>query len=445
MKNLLFLVRPIFFILVLLLTIYMVLWIETVRPSDFGFYKDIFRREEVIKKSTSYPLRPTGIILSEFELEMGRIAWKYFANNYQENTGFTNSVDQYNATTLWDLGSSLMATLSAYELGIIDSMDMDYRISTCLHALATMDLYSGKLPNKVYNTTNLQMTTYDNRPTPNGVGWSSMDLGRFLSFCARLVHGYPRYTPNVHRILAHWDLLSAIENASLTGIGLSFKDGKEMKVQEGKLGYEEYCAKGFQSMGFDVSNALSYTDFIKFVRVYGIDIAADSREVKYHPGYNYIVSDPYLFDGIEYGFDVNSLELAWRIFQVQEKRYQKTGTLTAVGETHVDTVPYFVYNAVYVDGKTWHCVSESGEEADHLKTLSTAAAFGWYYLFDHPYAALVFEEASTFYHPDLGWYAGRYESNGKINKAITANVNAMVLEALNYAQNGPLVFYGKIR
>jgi len=445
MKKFLFLLRPLLFLLVLLVTIYLVLWIETVRPSDFGFYKDIFRREEVIEKSDHYPLRTTGVKLSAQEIEYGRIAWKYFENNYQEETGFTNSVDQYHATTLWDLASSQMATLSAYELGIIDSLEMDRRISKCLDALATMDLYNGKLPNKVYNTTNLQMTTYDNRPTPNGVGWSSMDIGRFLGFLARLTHKYPRYTPRVHRVLSHWTLTSAIENASLTGIGLSFKDGREMKVQEGKLGYEEYCAKGFQAMGFDVSNAMNYTDFIKFVRVYGIDIAVDSREVKFHPGYNYVVSDPYIFDGLEYGFDVNSLELAWRIFQVQEKHYEKTGFLTAVGETHVDTVPYFVYNSVYVDGKTWHCVSESGEEAGHLKTLSTAAAFGWHYLFDHPYAQKLLVEVQDLYHTDLGWFGGRYELDGRINHAITANVNAMVLESLNYAQNGPLVFYGTIR
>jgi hypothetical protein len=445
MRKFLFLLRPLLFLLALLVTIYLVLWIETVRPSDFGFYKDIFRREEVIEKSDSYPLRKTGVKLSEKEIELGRIAWKYFQNNFNEETGFTNSVDQYNATTLWDLASSQMATLSAYEIGIIDSLEMDRRIMKCLLALATLDLYGGKLPNKVYNTTNLQMTTYDNRPTPNGVGWSSMDIGRFLGFFARLVHNYPNYTPHIQNILTHWELTSAIENASLMGIGLSFKDGREMRVQEGKLGYEEYCAKGFQAMGFDVSNALNYTDFIKFIRIYGIDIAADSREVKYHPGYNYVVSDPYIFDGLEYGFDVNSLELAWRIFQAQEKHYQKTGKYTAVGETHVDTVPYFVYNSVYVDGKTWHCVSESGEEAGHLKTLSTAAVFGWYYLFDNAYAKELFDQVQDLYHPDLGWFGGRYESTGLTNKAITANVNAMVLESLNYAQNGPLVFYGKIR
>jgi hypothetical protein len=249
-----------------------------------------------------------------------------------------------------------------------------------------MSLYKDKLPNKVYNTINLQMTTYNNRPTPNGVGWSSMDIGRFLTFCNLIIRKYPQHTTLVKELQAKWDLQLIIEDATLTGIGLSFKDGKEMKVQEGKLGYEEYCAKGFQQMGYDVSNSMLYTDFIQFIKIYNEEIAADSREVKYHPGYNYVVSDPYILDGLEYGFDVNSRELGYRIFKVQKKRYKHTKKLTAVGESHIDTIPYFIYNSIYVDGKTWHCVSENGDDANNFKTFSTAVAFGFYYLFDDPYS-----------------------------------------------------------
>lgn len=433
-----FLIKPIVFLIGLITTVWFVMWIETMRPSDFGFYRDIFKTEELIEKRETYPLRKTGQTLTIKEIEMANIAWKYFENNYQSQTGFVNSVDKYNSTTLWDMSSSLMATLSAYEIGIIDTAKLDQRLSRTFNSLLSMQLYDNNLPNKVYNTTNLEMTTYDNRPTPNGVGWSSMDIGRFLTCCTRIIHNYPQYTHFVRRIQTRWNISSAIENASLTGIGLSFKDGKELQVQEGKLGYEEYCAKGFQQMGYDVSNAMQYTDFTKFVEVYGEEIATDSREVKYHPGYNYIVSDPYILDGLEYGFDVNSKELAYRIFVAQKKRYEHTQILTAVGETHIDTIPYFIYNSIYVDGKIWHCVSESGTDANDLKTFSTAVAFGWYYLFDAPYADLLLKNADTLYNPDLGWYAGVYEKTGKLNKAITSNVNAIVLEALNYKLSGPL-------
>jgi hypothetical protein len=284
------------------------------------------------------------------------------------------------------------------------------------------------------------MTTYDNRPTPNGIGWSSMDIGRFLSFCTRIIHNYPEYTNDINAILARWDIKEAIEDATLVGIGLSFKDGVEKRVQEGKLGYEEYCAKGFSNMGLDVSNALSYTDFFKTVKINGIDIGVDTREVKHHPSYNYVLSDPYVLDGLEYGYDVNSLELAYRIFQAQKKQSEKTGELIAVGETHIDQEPYFIYNTLYTNGKTWNCVSESGEDANHLKTFSTSAAFGWAYIFDDPYGKMLFHKAKELHHPDLGFYSGYYMDSGMINKAITANVNSAILAALNYKLHGSIIF-----
>jgi hypothetical protein len=431
--------KPAFYLVGLGLSILLILWIETVRPSDFGFYKDIFRREEVIAKRPAYPMRATGVPLSEDEMEMARIAWTYFENNYNRNTGFVNSVDKYHATTFWDLSSSLMATLSAFEIGVIDSATMHRRIDRFLTSMDGLALYDNKLPNKVYNTADLQMTTYDNRPTPNGVGWSSMDIGRFLTFCTRLIHSYPAYAPRVHTLLHRWDIPAAIDDASLMGIGLSFKDGTEKKVQEGKLGYEEYAAKGFMMLGFDVSNAISYTDFIKFVKVNKEEIAVDSREVKYHPAYNYIVSDTYILDGIEYGFDINSRELGYRVFLAQKQQHELTKRPTAVGESHIDTVPYFIYNSVYVNGQVWKCVSESGEDADRFKTFSTSAAIGWYYLFDDPYGDVLMREVRQLFDPALGWFAGRYEADGRVNRAATANVNAMVLECLNYRANGPLV------
>lgn len=330
-------IKPLVFIIALLIGSYMVLKIEKCKPSDLGFYQNIFQRETVIQPTTAeYPLRETGHQLTEEEIAYAQIAWRYFENNYYPATGFVNSVDNYYSTTIWDLASALHATLSAFEIGIIERETVDERIKTAFNSLLNMPLYDGKLPNKVYNVQTLDMTTYDNRPTFTGVGWSSMDIGRFLGFCFRILNFYPEYTEYVKQLQRTWDLEEAIENATLIGIGLSFKDGVEKRVQEGKLGYEEYCGKGFQVMGYDVLNAMQYTDFVRFITINGIEIAADSREVRYHPSYNYVLSDPYILDGIEYGFDINSRELAYRIFKVQKRRYQNTGQFTAVGESHID-------------------------------------------------------------------------------------------------------------
>lgn len=49
-------------------------------------------------------------VLSEEEFEWANVAWQYFENNYQENTGLVNSVDGYPSTTMWDTASYLMGS-----------------------------------------------------------------------------------------------------------------------------------------------------------------------------------------------------------------------------------------------------------------------------------------------------------------------------------------------
>ncbi len=433
------LVRP----LVLLTSFYLganaVLFIEKARPSDFGFYKDIFSKELLIKPSPSYPLRPYGQTLSEQDRRDAEIAWKYFQNNYQEKTGLYNSVDKYTATTFWDISSSLHALMSAYQLELIDSTEFHRRMSKALRSIKSLRLYKNQLPNKVYNTETLAMVDYANHVINEGVGWSAMDIGRFLGAVARIKNHFPEFTPLADSIVSHWNIDLVLGNdATLHGIGFSFKDRDVKIVQEGKLGYEEYASKGYMVNGYDASESYRYTDFLKFVDFYGIQIGVDTREVKYHPAYNYILSEPYILDGLEYGFDLNSRELAYRLFKVQKLRAKITGRPVAVSEDHVDRAPYFVYNAVYVNGKKWVCLAENGDPADDFKQLSTKAAYAWATLFDDPYSSTLYKSVRDLYNPEKGWYAGRYDKNGAINKTLTANTNAVILEALAYKKMGPL-------
>jgi hypothetical protein len=434
-----FLVRPVILIASLLTGIYLVLYIEKLRPSDFGFYRDIFSKEVLIERRESYPLRAQSDSLTPTERQYAQIAWNFFRNNYQDSTGFVNSVQYYPSTTLWDVGSYLHGLCSAYELAIIDTSEFDRRLLRILGSMAGMKLFENRLPNKVYDTRTLQMTNYGNAPVETGVGWSSMDIGRFFSFVNRLRNNYPAYGPALNAVLGRWDIPGIIRDGTLQGVMFSTKDNSVRVVQEGKLGYEEYAAKGLMGGGYDVTEAMLYGDFTRFVDILGVDIATDTREVKYYPAYNYITSEPYMLDGLEYGWDVSSRELAYRIFEVQKKRYEKTGMVTAVSEDHLDRAPHFIYNCVYADGEEWNCVTESGDPADELRQLSTKAAFAWWVLFDDPYSDVLIRAAEDLYDPQNGWYSGRYESSGAVNKAITANTNGVILEALNYRINGPLV------
>ena len=437
-KKLAFLIKPLVFILGLGGMALLVMWIEAMRPSDFGFYKDIFKKEIVIERSEKYPIRKTADSLTAEEKNYARIAWKYFENNCHPTTGLVNSVDMYPSTTLWDLSSYLLGMMSAYELGIIDSAEMDNRLTRCFHSLDSIQLYNNVLPNKVYNTISLKMTDYANNPSVDGVGWSAMDIGRFFTFVNKIKSDYPLYYPQLKKVISRWKINEMIIDGTLHSMVFSTKDKKPRLVQEGKLGYEEYCSKGLMMAGYDAYEAMVYTDFIRFKNIYGIEIGIDTREVKYSPAYNYILSEPYVLDGIEHGWDVNSRELAFRIYNAQKERYKREKIITSASEDHLDQPPYFIYNSVYADGSFWNCIAESGDDANDFKLFSTKAAFGWYVLFDDDYSNILLNATKNLYDVNKGWYSGRYEKSGKPNKAISANTNGIILECLNYKAHGAI-------
>ena len=78
-----FLLRPIFYVLALLSASYFVLLIEKIKPSDFGHYSKLFEKEIKINKQDNYPLNKKHGKLNTEELLFGKIAWRYFENNYE--------------------------------------------------------------------------------------------------------------------------------------------------------------------------------------------------------------------------------------------------------------------------------------------------------------------------------------------------------------------------
>lgn len=431
-----FLLKPGFFVVSLLLSTYLVLWIEKLKPSDLGSYKNLFMKEAVIKKSDSYPLRKPLTAMDHEDLTYAKIAWKYFENNYNKKTGFVNGREGSDAFTMKDLGDYLMGMLAAYELNIIDTVQLDTRMKAVIRSLAHLPLYNDKLPNVSYSTSTAEMLDSKEVSSETGEGWNALDLGRFFSFVHKVMVQYPAYLPSLKRALSDWNLDDMVINGNLYGMRFDVKEKKPVKFQQGRLGYEEYASKGLLLMGYDVSEAIVYTDFCRFVNIYDKDIAIDTRELRDQFDENFITSEPYLLDGIEYGWDINSKELAYRIFLAQKARYMTTNIVTSVSEEYVDAGMKKVYNTVYADNKPWNCITANGEDMTDYRFFSTKAAFAWSALFDDPYADVLRDEAKKLYEIKKGWYAGIYEKNGKVNKVLTASTNGVILEAVNYKING---------
>jgi hypothetical protein len=299
-------------------------------------------------------------------------------------------------------------------------------------------LYENKLPNRSYDTGTLSMTDARNQPSEQGVGWSAVDIARLLVPLHVLAWDYPVHTPAARRVLARWDLRALVRNGEFVALTAGAK-GHMQLAQEGRLGYEQYAARAFALFGIDAARAADWRAHLQLVPVEGVQVCADDRDPRLHGGQNSVESEPFVLAGLEFGWQGDARECAWRVYRAQEQRFRKTGVLTAVTEDNVDEPPFFIYNSVWSAGRPWAAVTQGGQDAARLRTLSVKAAFGWYALLRTPYTARLMEKVAPLHDPQKGWFAGRYERNGHPNRALTANTNAVVLESLDYVARGRML------
>lgn len=368
-----------------------------------------------------------------------RAAWSYFRTNVDPVTGLAPAVAGFPSTTLWDQAGHLLALVSAERLGILPRDEFDARLSRLLDTLARLPLYDGKLPNKVYDITTLAMTDYANAPVAGGIGWSALDICRLLAALGTVVVRHPDHADAVRRVVARFDLDALVGNGVLYGAIRDPETGATQRLQEGRLGYEEYAARAAMAFGLDATEALRVDDHLDIVRTAGVAVPTDARRRADFGVNRYTLSEPYLLMAFEFGLDTQSRELAWRVFAAQRARAERRGRLTAVSEDHLDRDPSFVYSAVVGNGVPWAVLDESGARHDELRTLSAKAAIGWAALFDTDYGRELARAVRVLRDPRDGFAAGIYESDGSTNTAVTLNTNAVILEAVHFKAFGPLL------
>lgn len=370
------------------------------------------------------------------ELEFAATAWTYFVNNTNSDTGLVNSVNNYPSTTMWETGSYIVAILSAERLALIEAQEAIDRIGAVLQSLSQIRLFEDVLPNKAYHTATLELVDYSNQPSERGLGWSALDVARIVATFALIQRNHPELAPEVEAVMQGWQLDQMINDGEL--IGTNVVEGETRLNQEGRVGYEQYAARAMMQFGYDASRAYNIEDNLMIQTVEGLPIPVDSRMFR-DPIPAFVVSEPYLFDGLEFGFDARSWRFASAIYGAQEARFDRTGQLTAVSESHLDQPPYFAYSSVWGGGSEWAVLSFQGERLDSRRTINTKAAFGWHALFGTDYTAQLVEAVSGLADPDQGWAEGIYEQSGEVNRSITANTNAVILAALSFRASGPLV------
>lgn len=382
--------------------------------------------------------------LSPEEEGYARTAWQYFKANYQPKTGFMNSTGGYPSGTMWDLGNYLMALNSARWLNVIPQSEFDEKINKFLTNINSIKLFDGVLPNKVYNAKTAEMVDYGNKPTPRGIGWSALDLGRMLAAFRVLGTCHPQYNDWLKSTVAKWQVAKSVKDEQLFGSMIA-PDDKTMLVQEGRLGYEEYAARAYELWGFKVPKALSLQPF-KFVDIYGLKIPVDTRDYQSTNANNYVVSESYILDGLEFGLQGEIGDYAARVLEAQKRRFQDTKQLTAVSEDNINKPPYFIYNTVYSNGVPWAAITDENKPIPEFRSISTKAAFGWRYLYPNSeYAKQIFDAVKDLKDPkNNGFYAGLYEATKQPNTSLTGNTNGLILEILYYKARGnrPLISGG---
>lgn len=404
--------------------------------------------------SLAPPANPFGRhdALTADELKMARIAWSYFERATQPKTGLVNAVGDYPSTTMWDTASYLSGLVAAHELGLIDRRSFDRRTMQVLATLRNLDLFRGDLPNKAYNTKTGEMVDYANKP--GELGYSALDIGRLLVWLKIIKERYPHLAGAVDNVVLRWSFCDVLDkDGQLIGATVD-KDGKPQFRQEGRLGYEEYAAKGFQLWGFDTTEA-SRAEPYQMLRIDGLDVPADARDPRVFKSQNYVLSEGWLLEGLELNWDLAGdrsgqpgvasdgwrADFADRIYAVQEHRFQDTGILTARSEHQVEGAPYFVYDAIFADGYAWNTLDPAQGAQPDRAAVSTKAAVAMWALWDTDYTQLLFDHVASQGEPGKGMDEGIYENGSGPIPLQTANNNGIILAALLYKVQGPILQY----
>lgn len=391
--------------------------------------------------------------LTDREYAMARTAWSYFEKRYQPETGLVNAVGAFPSTTMWDTASYISALVAAYELCVIDKRTFDTRATKILNTLRNLDLYRGEAPNKVYNAATGEKVNYANEAGEVGeVGMSALDIGRLLVWLRILKERHPHLANSVDNVPMRWNFCNLVNDDGRMFGSFTQGDGSTRYVQEGRLGYEEYAAKGFALWGFDTDRAMS-PEPLAYTTIYDVKLPYDGRDPRVFKNQNYVLTEGYILDGLEMGWDLPSdksndgttashgwrAEFANRVYLVQQRRYEQTGVITARSEHQVDGKPYFVYDSIFADGYPWNTLDPTGEYQPDRAAISAKAAVGLWALWDTDYTDLLFESVADLSEPDLGFYEGLYENGNGFIPLQTANNNGIILAALLYKVQGPIL------
>lgn len=360
-----------------------------------------------------------------------KAAWTFANRNYIARTGLIRPFDSYGIATMWDIASGMAALYAAAELGLLPREEYDTRMTKALRTLETLQLFEETGFNKEYDTQTGQIIGIERTPSTRGFGISATDTGRLLLWLRIIAAGDSAHRAAAERVAGRIATDRFVRDGYLNGRQVSRRDGKTRAFQEGRIGYEQYAAKGFTAWGAHPEKAADVLKNAKPRQLMGVEILADGR------GADRLTSEPWMLMGIESGWTPDERQVAERILGVQEARFRATDTLTMVSEDAINIAPdYFFYYTVLSKNGPWSIdVQRPNVRVSGPRWISTKAAFAWHALLPGDYTRMVLD--SVFAKARVGgvWGSGVFD-NGR--PTVTPNINtaAVVLESALYRKRG---------
>ena len=364
-------------------------------------------------------------------------AWKQIDRLWVQRTGLALATPDYDRLTPWDIGSVIGALYCAHRLELLSDEQYHTRLARTLKTLETMPLFRGTVYHRMYFARSAKMVGRKGGPTTVGYGWSGTDLGRLLNWLSIIDRTEPQYHAAVTRITDRIKFETTTKDGYMLG-GRIGTHGKLFTWQEGRIGYEQYAARGYQYFGAAVDKAADVNLNATPVTVLGVPLLADKR------GLDRLNSEPFVLMGMEFGFTPDMEKLARNVLAAQEARFKQTGKLTMVSEDAVNVAPYyFYYYCVYCNGRAFVVdIADTGKSMDEPRWVSTKASFGYHALFGTDYTKRVLEQIANA-KTSRGWSSGVFEKSGKTTGAYDINTAAIVLEAALYRKRmKPFIDFG---
>ena len=371
----------------------------------------------------------------KFYRDVASSAWKFLDANYNANTGLVRATADWANTTIWDIGGQFLAFRSAKELGLLSQDEFNKRVGKALTTLEKAPLYQNIAFNKVYSTTT------GGFGEGGAHGFAATDLGRFLAALKILSIQEPQFKEQIERVVKRIDMSKIVKGGYLHGM-LTGSRGQPWSFQEGRIGYEQYVARGFAEWGADVANAQDVMKNGRPKKVYGVQILEDTR------WQDRLLSEPFILYGLEFGLTGPYRDLAANVLKAQQARFDSTGKMTIVSEDASTIAPhYFYYYCVYCSGKPFSIdVSTPGKTLDGPRWVSTKAAFGWHAIMPNDYTKKALAFVAPANDPNKGWASGVMEDSRQSTKSWDVNTAAVLLEVAYYQLRGgrPLIESGVV-